>query len=81
MLILNKGIQAKSHHFFVPVMDAAQTDDTFEGATVIEPIRGFYAVPIATLDFASVYPSVMIAHNICYTTLIQGQPSAQGQVL
>uniref|UniRef100_A0A9J2Q409 DNA polymerase n=1 Tax=Ascaris lumbricoides TaxID=6252 RepID=A0A9J2Q409_ASCLU len=73
--------KAKSHNFFVPVMDAAQTDDTFEGATVIEPIRGFYAVPIATLDFASVYPSVMIAHNICYTTLIQGQPSAQGQVL
>uniref|UniRef100_F1KQZ5 DNA polymerase n=1 Tax=Ascaris suum TaxID=6253 RepID=F1KQZ5_ASCSU len=70
--------KAKSHHFFVPVMDAAQTDDTFEGATVIEPIRGFYAVPIATLDFASLYPSVMIAHNICYTTLIQGQPSAQG---
>uniref|UniRef100_A0A915CHF5 DNA polymerase n=1 Tax=Parascaris univalens TaxID=6257 RepID=A0A915CHF5_PARUN len=70
--------KAKSHHFFVPVMDATQTDDTFEGATVIEPIRGFYAVPIATLDFASLYPSVMIAYNICYTTLIQGQPSAQG---
>lgn len=25
---------------------------------------------IATLDFASLYPSIMMAHNLCYTTLI-----------
>lgn len=42
---------------------------TYEGATVIEPIKGYYDKPIATLDFASLYPSIMIAHNLCYTTL------------
>lgn len=47
-------------------------EDQFEGATVIEPKKGYYADPIATLDFSSLYPSIMIAHNICYTTLIQG---------
>lgn len=26
-------------------------------------------MPIATLDFASLYPSIMMAHNLCYTTL------------
>lgn len=31
---------------------------------------GFYQEPIATLDFASLYPSIMMAHNLCYTTLI-----------
>lgn len=46
------------------------SDDQFEGATVIEPERGFYNVPIATLDFSSLYPSIMIAHNLCYTTLL-----------
>lgn len=42
----------------------------YEGAVVIEPERGFYENPIPTLDFASLYPSIMIAHNLCYTTLL-----------
>jgi DNA polymerase delta subunit 1 len=46
----------------------------YEGAVVIDPLRGFYAQPIATLDFASLYPSIMMAHNLCYTTLV---PPAQ----
>lgn len=46
-------------------------DVGFEGATVIEPIKGYYDVPIATLDFASLYPSIMMAHNLCYSTLVR----------
>lgn len=46
------------------------TDEQYEGATVIEPTKGYYDVPIATLDFASLYPSIMMAHNLCYTTLL-----------
>ncbi|CAG8508317.1 4347_t:CDS:2, partial [Acaulospora colombiana] len=42
----------------------------FEGATVIDPEKGFYNTPIVTLDFSSLYPSIMIAHNLCYTTLV-----------
>lgn len=45
-------------------------DEQYEGATVIEPTKGYYDVPIATLDFASLYPSIMQAHNLCYTTLV-----------
>ena len=30
----------------------------------------FYDVPIATLDFSSMYPSIIQAHNLCYTTLL-----------
>lgn len=47
--------------------------DQYEGATVIEPKRGYYDVPVATLDFASLYPSIMQAHNLCYTTLLNKQ--------
>jgi DNA polymerase delta subunit 1 len=47
---------------------AAET--SYTGAVVIEPIKGFYEVPIATLDFASLYPSIMQAHNLCYSTLV-----------
>jgi DNA polymerase delta subunit 1 len=46
------------------------SDEAYEGATVIEPDKGYYDVPIATLDFASLYPSIMMAHNLCYTTLL-----------
>ena len=31
----------------------------YEGATVLEARRGFYNLPVATLDFASLYPSIM----------------------
>jgi len=33
-------------------------------------MKGYYDVPIATLDFSSLYPSIMMAHNLCYTTLL-----------
>ena len=46
------------------------SDEQYEGATVIEPKKGFYDVPIATLDFSSLYPSIMMAHNLCYTTFV-----------
>ena len=38
----------------------------YEGATVLEAKSGYYKMPIATLDFASLYPSIMMAHNLCY---------------
>lgn len=37
---------------------------------VLEAKAGFYEKPIATLDFASLYPSIMMAYNLCYSTLV-----------
>lgn len=48
-------------------------NEEYEGATVIDPKRGYYDVPITTLDFSSLYPSIMMAHNLCYTTLLNKQ--------
>jgi len=42
----------------------------FEGATVVEPEKGFYENPVATIDFKSLYPSIMLAHNLCYSTFV-----------
>jgi DNA polymerase elongation subunit (family B) len=50
--------------------DSRGTSIQYEGATVVEPIRDFYRDPITTLDYASLYPSIMMAHNLCYTTFI-----------
>ena len=54
----------------LPTYQSQAGDDNYEGATVIDPIKGYYDVPIATLDFSSLYPSIMMAHNLCYTTLL-----------
>lgn len=45
-------------------------DDKYEGAVVLETIVGLYYVPVSTLDFASLYPSIIILHNLCYTTIL-----------
>ena len=49
----------------------------FQGATVLPPVRGYYDVPIATLDFASLYPSIMMAHNLCLSTLMSPEQRAR----
>lgn len=64
--------KAKDAGYLMPTYSSQGGEmDQFEGATVIEPKRGYYADPISTLDFASLYPSIMMAHNLCYTTLIK----------
>ena len=37
----------------------------------------YYNMPIATLDFASLYPSIMMAHNLCYTSLLTKQKAQE----
>ena len=45
--------------------------EKFDGATVLDPVIGFHKdFPVSVLDFASLYPSIMIAWNLCYTTLV-----------
>ena len=37
---------------------------------VMEPLSDFYTSPVLVLDFQSLYPSVMIAYNYCYSTFL-----------
>ncbi|KAJ8595638.1 hypothetical protein M405DRAFT_871726 [Rhizopogon salebrosus TDB-379] len=62
--------KANEEGYVIPVHKGEGTDEQYEGATVIEPKKGYYDTPIATLDFSSLYPSIMMAHNLCYTTLL-----------
>ena len=69
-MILRK---CRRENLLVPSLKKAgfQSDDVaYEGATVLDPVKNYYQVPIATLDFASLYPSIMQAYNLCYSTLV-----------
>ncbi|CAI2383194.1 unnamed protein product [Moneuplotes crassus] len=37
---------------------------------VMEPERAFHLDPVSVLDFQSLYPSIIISHNLCYTTCL-----------
>eukprot|EP00920_Eleutheroschizon_duboscqi_P035404 GHVT01085555.1.p1 GENE.GHVT01085555.1~~GHVT01085555.1.p1 ORF type:complete len:1029 (+),score=189.08 GHVT01085555.1:3620-6706(+) len=63
--------RCRPHGLLLPsVLRGGGGETQYEGATVLEPVKGLYKQPIATLDFASLYPSIMIAHNLCYSTLV-----------
>jgi DNA polymerase delta subunit 1 len=51
---------------------AGDDDDTpFKGAHVVAPKAGFYTSSVVTLDFASLYPSIMRTWNLSPDTLLR----------
>ena len=57
--------------FMIPVLKKTEDQQSgYQGATVLEAQTGAYYEPITGLDFASLYPSIMCAHNLCYSTLV-----------
>ena len=66
------AFKARELNFIIPTFDRGPSlvDDKYQGATVLEAQTGAYYSPITALDFASLYPSIMCAHNLCYSTLV-----------
>jgi len=63
--------KARETGYMVPTIRwGAVASEGYEGATVLEAQAGAYYAPITALDFEGLYPSIMIAHNLCYSTLV-----------
>lgn len=74
-LILKKS---RSMNYICPDLqkdkdDSGGGDEKFQGATVLEPDCGSYLQDheiVSCFDFASLYPSIIRAENLCYSTLV-----------
>lgn len=60
---------AKKKNYLLPYFKGGD-DKKFQGATVLDPDSGLYDMPITVLDFAALYPSIIRAHDLCYTTIV-----------
>jgi len=54
--------KALQKDLLIPTLKSDPSEDQYEGATVIEPIRGFHDIPVATLDFRS--PSLPLIFDL-----------------
>jgi DNA polymerase elongation subunit (family B) len=57
--------------FILPHKPPMEGDSDFKGATVLTAKSGVHYYPVSALDFASLYPSCMISHNLCISSLIK----------
>jgi len=65
------AMEARELGYMIPTIRYGSIQpEAYEGATVLKAQIGAYYVPITGLDFASLYPSIMMAHNLCYSTLV-----------
>jgi DNA polymerase delta subunit 1 len=66
--------KARELGYMVPTIKyGSLPEEPYEGATVLEAQKGAYYTPITALDFEALYPSIMMAHNLCYSTLVMDE--------
>lgn len=63
--------KARELGYMVPTIKyGSLPEEPYEGATVLDAQKGAYYTPITALDFEALYPSIMMAHNLCYSTYV-----------
>lgn len=67
MNLLVRFLKEQKTRYFLP--NGMRQGESFKGAFVLDPVPGFYNDPVICLDFASLYPSIMCANNMCYSTV------------
>jgi DNA polymerase delta subunit 1 len=66
--------KARELGYMVPTIKyGSLPEEPYEGATVLEAQKGAYYTPITALDFEALYPSIMMAHNLCYSTFVMDE--------
>lgn len=59
----------RSYFFFSPsLLDTTQQEALEVQALTLEPLSGHQRDPVVVCDFTALYPSLVIAYNLCYST-------------
>jgi DNA polymerase elongation subunit (family B) len=73
--------EARARGQRVPVVKAVEgggDEEGYEGAIVLDPVVGAYLEePVAVLDYASLYPSSIISHNLSHDTYVRPEDWAR----
>lgn len=65
-----KGGNPAGYFFFSPSKSDCNTQEALEcQALTLEPKSGFHFDPVVVCDFTALYPSLIIAYNLCYSTI------------
>ncbi|KAH3762960.1 DNA polymerase delta catalytic subunit [Pelomyxa schiedti] len=77
--------KANADNLLVPFVQSEKKKDGkekgFQGADVLKPVKGYHDTPVTTLDFSSLYPSIMMSHNLCYSTWVQSEEAKNAMKL
>jgi DNA polymerase zeta len=68
---VTRRIDDRQYFFFSPSLEDTNRQEALEvQALTLEPMSGHYTDPVVVCDFTALYPSLVIAYNLCYSTCI-----------
>ncbi|GKY98374.1 hypothetical protein MPSEU_000795000 [Mayamaea pseudoterrestris] len=68
--ISGQGLLGRRYFFYSPSLHAADRQEALQvQALTLEPKSGHYNDPVVVCDFTALYPSLVIAYNLCYSTI------------
>ena len=65
--LIAKG--ARKYGYLLPTLEKRR-EGTYKGAIVLTAKTGYHFKPVSCLDYSSLYPSCMISHNLCISSLV-----------
>ena len=69
-LVLDGQGEERNYFFFSPSKIDCSNQEALEcQAMTLEPKSGFHFDPVVVCDFTALYPSLVIAYNLCYSTI------------
>ncbi len=66
-------LEYKTKTFKITDILEMDVDSSFSGATVLTATPKFTANNVSVLDFASLYPTIMISSNLCFSTFVMNE--------
>lgn len=69
-LVADDEGEERNYFFFSPSKTDCGNQEALEcQAMTLEPQSGFHFDPVVVCDFTALYPSLVIAYNLCYSTI------------